>query len=60
MQDNRPSSAVDLRNVPENFGAHILNNCQSKTCLKDVSLRISYPCSLKIYEQGNDEREFYS
>jgi len=60
MQDHCPSLADDLRNAPENFVAHIVNNSQSKSCLKDVSLRISYPWSLKNYEQSNEEREFYS
>ena len=60
MQDHCPSSAVDLRNAPENFVARILNNSQSKTCLKDVSLRISSSWSLTNYKQSNEEREFYS
>jgi hypothetical protein len=60
MQDHYPSSAVYLRNAPENFFTRILNNFQSKTCLKDVSLRISSPWSLANYEQSNEEREFYS
>ena len=31
MQDHCPSSAVDLRNAPENVAPHILNNSVKNT-----------------------------
>jgi len=42
------SSAVDLRNISENFGAEILRTwSQWKTCSEKVSYSISFPWNLK-------------
>jgi hypothetical protein len=51
-------SAFDLWNVLGNFAVKILYNLNTvKNMLKNMSLRISYLCKVKNYQQRNAERD---